>query len=403
MSVKNSAWKKTAVASVALSMLAGSATGLAASAKERDHERDDDHAKANYNYNFHFKDLDEKQWAYKFIIRLVADDVFKGYVDGSFKPNNKVTRLETIISAVRLLGLGAEAEKPENINTKLNFKDFKELQKKHPQAVGYVKVALANDLFSENEMAIQADKPASRLWASVLLVKALKLDAEAKAKMDTQLPFRDAREVPAGSVGYVAVAIEKGLVSGYTDSTFQPNKPVSRAELAAILSKLGVQLPGQENKSGVVSGVVQTNANGAISVTQADKTVVNLTLDANVFIFRNGVKAPVSDLKAGDELWVRIVDGKVIFIEVTKLAQTPAPTPTPSPVTLTDTGTVNEFTLGATGLATLSLKKEANGTTSTIVYNVAPNVQVTGGVLAANANVLVTIENNLVTKIQIQP
>ncbi|TJY39755.1 S-layer homology domain-containing protein [Cohnella pontilimi] len=392
------AWRKTAVATVALSMLAGSATGLAASAKDRD----DDHGKGKVKvqYNFNFKDLNENQWAYKFIIRLVANDVFKGYVDGSFKPNNKVTRLETIISAVRMLGLGAEAEKPENVNAKLNFKDFKEFKKKFPQAAGYVKVALEHDLFSEYEKEIQGEKPASRLWASVLLVKALKLDEEAKAKMNVQLPFRDAKQIPAGSVGYVAVAIEKGLVSGYTDRTFQPNKPVTRAELSAILSKVGLQLPGQEQKDGVVQGVVQTNANGTLSVKKADNTVVNLTLNADVFVFRNGVKVAAAALQAGDQLWLRVVDGKVIFIEVTKAGQTPAP----APVTSTDVGKVNQFTLNTngTGVATLSLSKDVNGTPTTIVYNVAANV-VIEGTLAANANVVLTIENNLVTKIQVLP
>ena len=69
------------------------------------------------------------------------------------------------------------------------------------------------------------------MWATTLLVKALKLDAEAKAKINTKLTFTDADEIPAGSVGYVAVALEKGLIKGFENNTFRPNAPVTRAQL----------------------------------------------------------------------------------------------------------------------------------------------------------------------------
>jgi hypothetical protein len=385
------AWKKTALATVAFSMLAGSATGLVASAKSHgrnDDEHDGDNGKTEIRYNLEFKDVSEKQlkWAYANIIRMVAQGVFKGYEDGSFKPQNKVTRLETIIAAVRVLGLEAEAQKPENMNAKLNFKDFDQLKKKNPQAVGYVKVALANDLFNENDVSIKANEPASRLWASVLLVKAMKLEAQAKAKMDVQLPFRDANHIPAGSVGYVALAIEKNLIAGYNDNTFQPNKPVTRAELAAILSRLGIQLPGYDQRNGIEAGVVTVNSNGTITVVKGDNTTVNYTLDAAVFVFRNGVKVPISALQVGDQLSVRVVQGQVIFIEVTKSAETGI---------ITDTGTVTAINTGA---KTITLQRQAGS----IVYNLDANVSITpAGVVAVGQNVVVTGTNGLVKTIAI--
>ncbi|WP_164472597.1 S-layer homology domain-containing protein [Cohnella candidum] len=407
MQHKVQAWKKTAVATLALSMLAGSATGLVASAKSK-HEDNDDHGNSNkgkieIRYNFNFKDLSEDnyKWAYAHIIRLVSQGVFKGYDDGSFKPSNKITRVETIVAAVRLLGLESEAQKPENMNAKLNFKDFDQLKKKYPQAVGYVAVALKNDLFNENDSVIQAEKPATRLWASVLLVKSMKLEAEASAKMGTELSFRDADAIPAGSVGYVAVAIEKGLVSGYTDNTFQPNKPITRAELASILDRLGVQLPdqgNQNNQAQAITGTVTANVYGSTSITvkKADNTSVTVPLDANVFVFRNGIKSPASAILAGDEVLVRTYEGKAVFIEVTKTAQ--------AAVQFTDAGKISSFTFDASGkIATLSLTRDVNGTTSTIVYNVDPSVKITGGngVLAASLVVIVKGENTLVKEIQI--
>ncbi|QMV40831.1 S-layer homology domain-containing protein [Cohnella cholangitidis] len=405
--------KKTAAATLALTMLVGGATGAMASAKNKhgnndwknsswddrkDNDKDDKkNNKSKVEINLDFGDLNEKEWkwAYDHIIRLAAQGVFNGYEDGSFKPRNNITRIEALVAAVRLLGLKEEAEKPENMNANLNFKDFDQLKKKYGWAVGYVTVALENDLFSETEVSIQADKPANRLWASVLLVKAMKLDAEAKQKMDAVLPFRDAKQIPAGSVGYIAVALEKNLITGYNDNTFQPNRPVTRAELAALLDRVDQQLPEDQNAQ-AITGSIQAIANGTLTVKKADNTTVQVPVDANVFIFRKDVKAPLSALQVGDEALVRTFQGKAVFIEVTKAAE--------ANVQLADSGKVSSFTLNAQGkIATIALIKEVNGTINSIIYNVDPNVTITGnsGVLSPNLNVVVKGTNNLVQSIEI--
>ena len=403
MKRKGSAWRKTAVAVLAISMMAGSATGIASAHNNKGHGNDNGNGKGRVEskVNFQFKDLDENQWkwAYAHIIRLVSQGVFKGYDDGSFKPQNNISRIETIVAAVRLLGLEAEAQKPENMNATLNFKDFDQLKKKYPQAVGYVTVALKNDLFNENDDKIQADKPATRLWASVLLIKGMKLEEDAKARMGVELPFKDENAIPAGSVGYVAVAVEKGVIAGYTDQTFQPNKPVTRAELASILDRLGVQLPDQGNvdqDNAPVTGTITVSANNTITVVKADNTIVNIPLDAGVFIFRNEVKSAVSALKPGDQVLVRTYQGKAVFIEVTKMADTT--------VAFVDSGKINTLTFNDQGkLATIAINRDIYGSNSTIVYNVAADVTITGGngVLAANLVVLVKGDNQIVKEIQV--
>jgi hypothetical protein len=391
-------WKKTATAALALTMLIGSASGVMASAKSKK-ENDDkgNKEKSKIEFNLNFKDLNEQEWkwAYEAIIRLSAEGVFKGYEDGNFKPRNNITRIEAIVAAVRLLGLEAEAKKPENMNAKLNFKDFDKLQKKYGAAVGYVTVALENDLFAETETSIQADKPATRLWATVLLVKALKLDAEAKTKMGTQLSFRDADHIPAGSVGYVAVALEKKLIAGYNDNKFQPNKPVTRAELATLLGRLDEQLPADQNAQ-VITGTIKVITAGSLTVTNAVYADVTTPVDANVFIFRKDVKVPLSALQVGDVVLMRTFQGKIVFIDVTK--------PVETNVQLLDSGTVSSIRFESGRIATITLSKLVNNVQQTIIYDVDANVSITGnnGVLSPNLNVVVKGANNVVKEIIIQ-
>lgn len=411
MTQKQPIWKKTAAATLALSMIVGGATGVMASAKSNDksdgwkHESSkNDKSNKNYKgkngkivFNLDFGDVNEKEWkwAYEHIIRLASQGVFTGYDDGNFKPRNNITRIEAIIASVRLLGLEEEAKKPENMNANLNFKDFDQLKKKYGAAVGYVTVALENDLFAETEVSIQADKPADRLWATILLVKSMKLSAEAKTKMDADLPFRDADKIPAGSVGYVAVALEKNLIAGYKDNTFQPNKPVTRAELAALLDRVDQQLPEDENAQ-AITGKIEAVSAGSLTVKKADNTSVTVPIDPNVFIFRKDVKAPVAALQVGDEVLVRTFQGKVVFIEVTKAAETS--------VQFTDAGKVISYTVDAQGINTISISKDVNGVQSTVIYNVDDNVAITGnnGVLSANLIVIVKGVNNVVKSIEIQ-
>ncbi|WP_227872073.1 S-layer homology domain-containing protein [Paenibacillus albus] len=296
------------------------------------------------------------------------------------------------------MGLKDQAESTAEMSTKLNFKDADQLVKKYPWAVGYVAVALEKDLFTETDTDIQADKPATRLFAATLLVKAMGLDAEAKAKVNSHLDFKDADKIPAGSVGYVAVAIEKGLITGYEDGTFRPNQQVTRAELAALLGRTDEQLPENENDAAAITGKLKAAASGnAIVVVKPDNKEVALTLDSNVFIFRDNVKVAATALKAGDEVLVRTYNGKVVFIEVTKLAaQQPAVT--------TQVGGFNSFSVDAQGhVATVSITQTTNGSTQALVLNVSPDFAIVGDAtkLVNGHAVELTIINNVVYTIKV--
>ncbi|MWC28955.1 S-layer homology domain-containing protein [Paenibacillus sp. MMS18-CY102] len=402
-------WKKFAISSLAvMTLMSGASTAFAKDHGDRhgndsgQHDdkdkggKNDDKNKNEVTININFSDEEDMKWATEYIVRLASKGVFTGYEDGSFKPAQKISRIETIVAAVRLMGLREQAESAAEMSTDLNFKDADQLKKKYPWAVGYVAVALENDLFSETEDSIQPEKPATRLWSATILVKALKLDAEAKAKVNTKLSFKDAKQIPAGSVGYVAVALDKGIVTGYNDNTFRPNQQVTRAELAALLDRTDSQLPDHDAQA-ITGSLKAAAANGAITVVKADKTEVALTLDPNVFIFRDNKKATVADLKAGDEVLVRTYQNKVIFIEVTKLAAQPTVT--------VESGTLNSYSLNAQGkIATISIMKVVNGATQATIFNVDANVAITGDFakLVAGNPVDLTVENNVVKLIVIK-
>lgn len=77
------------------------------------------------------------------------------------------------------------------------------------------------------------DVELSRYMLVTILGRMAGVDA---SDADIELPFSD---IPAGSWygPYVAWAVELGLVQGYPDGTFGPDRPVTRQEAAAILGR----------------------------------------------------------------------------------------------------------------------------------------------------------------------
>lgn len=228
-----------------------------------------------------FDDADDAKWAAEYIGKMKAKNILSGYPDDSFRPNQPVTRVEAIVTAVRLMGLEEDA-KAKSLQTKLHFKDTKLLNEKYSWAKGYVIVALENGLFDASEDRIQPDKPASRVWVSSLLVRSLGLQSEALRQMTTVPDFKDASGIPAGAVGYVNVAVEEGLVSGYPDHTFKPNKNVTRAEMAAFLDRTDDGL--QENSGAVkVRGTVTDIGFETDNMTKDLEKDASLTLTVESF------------------------------------------------------------------------------------------------------------------------
>lgn len=86
------------------------------------------------------------------------------------------------------------------------------------------------------------DKGVTRAEFITLLAKALGWTAE-----DSAAGFRD--DIPGWAQGAINTAVRKGIVKGYKDGTFRPDKTINRAEMAVIIDK-ALALP----KSGTPSG-----------------------------------------------------------------------------------------------------------------------------------------------------
>ncbi|WP_339205632.1 S-layer homology domain-containing protein [Paenibacillus sp. FSL K6-3182] len=74
------------------------------------------------------------------------------------------------------------------------------------------------------------NKSVNRAEFITMLARALNLSDSGKA-----LNFKDSDKIPAWAQSFVTQAVESGIISGYADGTFGPEKELSRAEMVAMI------------------------------------------------------------------------------------------------------------------------------------------------------------------------
>ncbi|WP_341300408.1 S-layer homology domain-containing protein [Lysinibacillus sp. FSL H8-0500] len=166
-----------------------------------------------------FRDLTDETLATE-IDYLVEQDIIEGYPNNIFKPNDHVTRAQVAIMLTRALGLNTvEIENPNYQDIPTTHKYYKEIAA--VQNAGIFKAASnfePNATLSRGEMAI-------------VLQRAFQLKGN-----DPHYYFTDVTKQTPGYQAILAVA-HNHIVKGYSDRSFKPNQPLTRAHFSAFLAR----------------------------------------------------------------------------------------------------------------------------------------------------------------------
>lgn len=130
----------------------------------------------------------------------------------------------------------------------LNFADM--VHERYEWARPYVeKMALLGVITGKSPDAFAPDDPVKRVEFIAMIVRLMGLEDEAKNKA---LPsdFPNAHSIPLWARGYVAVALEKGIISGDDYAYFRPEDATKRFEAAVFAIKaLGLEKEAQSIKN----------------------------------------------------------------------------------------------------------------------------------------------------------
>jgi hypothetical protein len=171
-----------------------------------------------------FKDLPEKYWAKRPIEYLATLGIMNGYPDQTFRPDGELTRGE--LAALLVKAKGFKLEKV----TKSSFSDIKPSSWVSP----YVEVAVKRDYVKGYpDGTFKPGQKITRAEAAMVFAKFSGLYVKPKV---TQKPFAD---LPVDHWAAPAVAADKaeGLYEYLGAKDFEPDKNLTRAEAAEILSK----------------------------------------------------------------------------------------------------------------------------------------------------------------------
>ena len=217
--------------------------------------------KPEKTYSQKFTDVEYDHWAFDYIAEMEERGILNGYPDGRFYPENTVSRAEFAKIMVTAAGISLSAT---------NNEYFQDLSTDH-WSYSYVMAAVPylTGYSTPDGNYYYPDQPALREDIAVSLVKLKGYDLLGADESILDTMFTDSSSISSDARKYVAVAVERGLISGYDDRTFRGQDSITRAEAATLLWR--AYQYGNDNKF-IVD--IKTPAPTAVATTKPSPTPI---------------------------------------------------------------------------------------------------------------------------------
>ena len=194
----------------------------------------------------------EGHWAQKEVEAAVASGWVDGYPDGSFKPEKSITRAEFTKMLLDAIHLTPDSETvawmKENALTDDIWGNPTEYTPKLYDmsghwltSQGWLDAALYSGMVvpdDYNGKNFRPEKAIARYEIALMTDRALGLVYPANQPVEGELPFTDKEEILDWMKGYVNESVKAGVLKGYPDGSFQPNKTSTRAEAVVMIQRM---------------------------------------------------------------------------------------------------------------------------------------------------------------------
>ncbi|ANY68381.1 hypothetical protein BBD42_19320 [Paenibacillus sp. BIHB 4019] len=176
-------------------------------------------------------------WANKDILKLMSLNIIQGYEDQTFKPNQVTNRYEMAVMMAKVLGLPLASTDVTALNSLPDSGSIPEWAKPAVAAL------LQNNIMLGSAQGFQGSESITRAQLAAMLGRILPA-----AQNNAASSFKDQSSIPAWASDGIQKAIELGIFQGYPDGSFQPDKTLTRAEMAAVITRLMDYLIQQPNQ-----------------------------------------------------------------------------------------------------------------------------------------------------------
>ena len=180
-----------------------------------------------YNVGHKFTDIQD-YWGATYVDFLA--DITTGYSDGTFRPNQNISRAQFAVMLYRYLKL--DESKYASVN--LPFADLGSIP---AYAIPAVKALYTEGVITGSEkngrLYFNPDSALTRAQAAAMIGR-----TQAKGYALADLTFSDSAGIPAYAAYYIRAMVGQGVISGYSDGTFKPHSNITRGQMAKILYNL---------------------------------------------------------------------------------------------------------------------------------------------------------------------
>ncbi|QIB68762.1 S-layer homology domain-containing protein [Aminipila butyrica] len=193
----------------------------------------------------------EKHWNKENITKWQSNNTILGYEDGSFKPDNAVTRAEFSVILNRVFQLPAATT---------SLGDFIDISAKswYANAVGQMKEAGIINGYEDG--TFQPNKYITRQEACMLLSRAFEISG---ADTNVLASYTDKSEVDQWARSAVAGLVQEGYLQG-SNNTIKAKNNITRAELVALIENMAGNVWNSSQAADVVEGNLVINSDAAV-------------------------------------------------------------------------------------------------------------------------------------------
>jgi uncharacterized surface protein with fasciclin (FAS1) repeats len=219
-------------------------------------------------------DVTSDYWARPFIQTLADNNVISGFPDGSFRPNQSVTRAEFAALIQKAFG-------NQNRVRQLSAGGFSDVPAGYWAAAAIQNAYEIGFLSGYPGNVFRPNQQIPKVEAIVSISNGLGLSASDTSVLNTS--YSDASAIPNYAVSSVAAATQANLVVNYPDvKQLNPQQALTRAEAAALLYQALVR---QGRLQPIASNLpaAQYVVGGVGSGTQTGNDIVSLAASSNSF------------------------------------------------------------------------------------------------------------------------
>ncbi len=170
-----------------------------------------------------FTDVSSSHWASQFIISLAERDIIAGFPDGSFRPDEPVTRAQYAAMVRKAFSKSYVRSSTTFVDVSTNFWAAGAIDEAY--RMGFLS-GYPNNVFAPNQNI-------PRTQVLVSLANGLDYQATTLASADV---YRDSQAIPSYATASIAAATEQQMVVNYPDvQVLRPNQTATRADVAAFI------------------------------------------------------------------------------------------------------------------------------------------------------------------------